>query len=254
SLKVWWVIRAFGLSGLRSRMEHQLELAAWLRQQMEAHPDFETLDQMTAVARSAQAAQAPAVASAEASALASAQGATAPAFTPYPLVCFRAFPRVWREAVNDGNAAVSPSGAYGISREDLARAKSSREIPYAPEGLTAAFPSLTASRHTRGNARKHTSGYGVNAGAVAPCADANADASADATAGACAACADRATAVIWSSVSKSGWASICCRSQAASSSWCSMRDRRPLRPKARMTHHTLSERKFRPSCRLKSMG
>lgn len=125
SLKVWWVIRAFGLSGLRSRMEHQLELAAWLRQQMEAHPDFETLDQMTAVARSAQAAQAaqaPAVASAEASALASAQGATAPAFTPYPLVCFRAFPRVWREAVNDGNAAVSPSGAYGISREDLARA------------------------------------------------------------------------------------------------------------------------------------
>src|SRR5690606_23988298 len=122
SLQVWWVIRAFGVSGLRSRMEHQLELAAWLRQQMEAHPDFETLDQMTAVARSAQAAQAPAVASAEASALASAQEATAPAFTPYPLVCFRAFPRVWREAVNDGNAAVSPSGAYGISREDLARA------------------------------------------------------------------------------------------------------------------------------------
>src|SRR5690606_29153969 len=84
SLKVWWVIRAFGLSGLRSRMEHQLELAAWLRQQMEAHPDFETLDQMTAVARSAQAAQAPAVASAEASAVASADSAepvTVPAAT-----------------------------------------------------------------------------------------------------------------------------------------------------------------------------
>src|SRR5690606_22278102 len=140
SLKVWWVIRAFGLSGLRSRMEHQLELAAWLRQQMEAHPDFETLDQMTAVARSAQAAQAaqaPAVASADsaepvtvpaattqasAAPAATPEASTAPAFTPYPLVCFRAFPRVWREAVNVGNAAVSPSGAYGISREDLARA------------------------------------------------------------------------------------------------------------------------------------
>ncbi|MFS8583318.1 MAG: hypothetical protein FWJ61_10740, partial [Limnochordales bacterium] len=46
----------------------------------------------------------------------------APAFTPYPLVCFRAFPRVGRGGVNDGNAGVSPSGAYGISREDLARA------------------------------------------------------------------------------------------------------------------------------------
>src|SRR5690606_24227957 len=103
SLKVWWVILAFGLTRLRSRMEPRLELAGWRRQQLGAHPDFGTLGRMAAVARSAQAGQAPAGASAEASALASAQGGTAPAFTPYPLVCFRAFPRVWREAVNDGN-------------------------------------------------------------------------------------------------------------------------------------------------------
>src|SRR5690606_17594320 len=105
--------------------------------------------------------------------------------------------------------AFTRCSSASLSRS-TARAKSSREIPYAPEGLTAAFPSLTASRHTRGNARKHTSGYGVKAGAVdasgvaAGAADAwvvaagtvtGSAESADATAGACAACADRATAV-----------------------------------------------------------
>ena len=80
SLKVWWVIRAFGLSGFRARMEHQLEMAAWLRQQIDADPDFETLDAMTGAARGREGEQRSA------------------AFTPYPLVCFRALPWAWREA------------------------------------------------------------------------------------------------------------------------------------------------------------
>lgn len=95
ALKVWWVIRAFGLSGLRARMEHQLELARWLRGQMEQHPDFETLDALTAEERAAAAGGA------------GAHARVAP-FSPYPLVCFRAFPREWRDpsaAADDGAVA-----------------------------------------------------------------------------------------------------------------------------------------------------
>lgn len=66
ALKVWWVIRAFGLNGLRSRMEHQLRLTDKLRSLMAEHPDFETFDEATNYE------------------------------TPYPLLCFRIFPREWR--------------------------------------------------------------------------------------------------------------------------------------------------------------
>lgn len=105
ALKVWWVIRAFGLSGLRARMEHQLELAAWLRRQIDAHPDFETLDAMTAARR-------------KTSAGAVGEG-SAPPFSPYPLVCFRAFPRAWRERLAPGESA---SGEGGLEPTAVARA------------------------------------------------------------------------------------------------------------------------------------
>lgn len=73
SLKVWWVIRAFGLDGLRSRMEHQLQLTEQLRSAIADHPDFETFFEWTGHD------------------------------TPYPLVCFRAHPRAWRVDDNETN-------------------------------------------------------------------------------------------------------------------------------------------------------
>src|SRR5690606_41219085 len=108
ALKVWWVIRAFGLNGLRARMEHQLDLAAWLREQIDADPDFETLDAMTAAARTA--------------ATPEEEGPAAPSFTPYPLVCFRAFPRGSAEAVAAPGAGVVRSEEHTSelqSRENL---------------------------------------------------------------------------------------------------------------------------------------
>lgn len=41
ALKLWWVIRAFGLDGLRSRLDHAVELAGRLRALAEAHPDWQ---------------------------------------------------------------------------------------------------------------------------------------------------------------------------------------------------------------------
>lgn len=111
ALKVWWVVRAFGLSGLRARMEHQLELARWLREQIDAHPDFETLDAMTAEARRNPADDAHGASYASA---AGARSNSSRPFTPYPLVCFRAFPRAWRErAATDRQTAADRRAEAG---------------------------------------------------------------------------------------------------------------------------------------------
>ncbi|GHC52265.1 pyridoxal-dependent decarboxylase [Streptomyces violaceochromogenes] len=40
ALKLWWVIRAFGLDGLRSRLDHAVALAGELRGLAAAHPDW----------------------------------------------------------------------------------------------------------------------------------------------------------------------------------------------------------------------
>lgn len=111
ALKVWWVIRAFGLSGLRARMEHQLELARWLRKQIEAHPDFETLDAMTAPARSRSSSG---IAGSVDALNATDADIAAPPFSPYPLVCFRAYPRAWREQA--GLSGVGPAVNKAVDR------------------------------------------------------------------------------------------------------------------------------------------
>lgn len=41
ALKLWWVIRTFGLEGLRARLDHALGLAAALRSLADAHPDWQ---------------------------------------------------------------------------------------------------------------------------------------------------------------------------------------------------------------------
>lgn len=97
SLKVWWVIRAFGLSGLRSRMEHQLHLTKRLRSLIATHPDFETFADLTG------------------------------SDTPYPLVCFRAFPRAWRgqgqsaESGKDAQFGSTATGPHGTDDSDQRR-------------------------------------------------------------------------------------------------------------------------------------
>lgn len=58
ALKLWWVIRSFGRSGLASRLDYAVELADWLRETVRAHPDWRC-----------------------------------PASSPYPLVCLRYEPR-----------------------------------------------------------------------------------------------------------------------------------------------------------------
>lgn len=88
SLKVWWVIRAFGLDGLRSRMEHQLQLTEQLRGLIAGHPDFETFFEWTGHD------------------------------TPYPLVCFRAYPRAWREDAATTNAAKATDAQDAAPRRD----------------------------------------------------------------------------------------------------------------------------------------
>jgi aromatic-L-amino-acid decarboxylase len=41
ALKLWWIIRTFGRTGLESRMSESLRLTRWLEEQVRAHPDFE---------------------------------------------------------------------------------------------------------------------------------------------------------------------------------------------------------------------
>lgn len=40
ALKLWWVIRSFGREGITARLAHAIELAAWLRREVDAHPDW----------------------------------------------------------------------------------------------------------------------------------------------------------------------------------------------------------------------
>lgn len=67
ALKLWWVIRNFGREGIARRMAEHRRLALGLAAEMRAHPDFVLVGE-----------------------------------SPYPLVCFRAFPRdlqaEWSEA------------------------------------------------------------------------------------------------------------------------------------------------------------
>jgi len=41
ALKLWFVIRHYGLEGLRAHVRHGVALAQWFREQVDAHPDFE---------------------------------------------------------------------------------------------------------------------------------------------------------------------------------------------------------------------
>ncbi|MFS1512051.1 pyridoxal phosphate-dependent decarboxylase family protein [Chengkuizengella sp. SCS-71B] len=41
SLKLWWIIRSFGLEGLTSRMRRSIQLTEWLEKEVNLHPDFE---------------------------------------------------------------------------------------------------------------------------------------------------------------------------------------------------------------------
>lgn len=41
ALKLWYVIRSFGLDGLRRRLLEHIRLAKWFADQVDAHPDFE---------------------------------------------------------------------------------------------------------------------------------------------------------------------------------------------------------------------
>lgn len=43
ALKLWFVIRSYGVSGLQSKIRQHIELAAWLEGMITAHPDFELL-------------------------------------------------------------------------------------------------------------------------------------------------------------------------------------------------------------------
>ncbi|MCB0834004.1 MAG: aspartate aminotransferase family protein, partial [Bacteroidetes bacterium] len=43
SLKLWFVLRSFGLEGIRQKLRHHISLAAELEKQIAAHPDFELL-------------------------------------------------------------------------------------------------------------------------------------------------------------------------------------------------------------------
>ena len=74
ALKLWMQLRWFGLEGLRRRIRHDLELAAWLAAAVDADPDWERL-----------------------------------APVPFSTVCLRWHPRSWSgtdEALDDANAAV----------------------------------------------------------------------------------------------------------------------------------------------------
>ena len=66
ALKLWWVIRAFGIEGLRRRMAEHTRLARELEAWAAADPDWEVLSS-----------------------------------SPFPLVCLRAVPAAWRAAYAD---------------------------------------------------------------------------------------------------------------------------------------------------------
>jgi len=76
ALKLWWIIRSFGVQGLRARMETQIALARSLAQRVDAHPDFQRVGR-----------------------------------SPYPLVCFRAVPADWRGGAGTPAGAAAAAGA-----------------------------------------------------------------------------------------------------------------------------------------------
>lgn len=43
ALKLWFVIRNYGVEGLQAKIRKHLEMGQWLKNQVEAHPDFELL-------------------------------------------------------------------------------------------------------------------------------------------------------------------------------------------------------------------
>lgn len=43
ALKLWFVIRCYGVSGLQQLLRKHIELAGWLRDQIDAHPDLEVV-------------------------------------------------------------------------------------------------------------------------------------------------------------------------------------------------------------------
>ncbi|MDX2305793.1 MAG: pyridoxal-dependent decarboxylase [Microscillaceae bacterium] len=43
ALKLWFVIRSFGVEGIQNKLRKHLELAQWLKNKIEFHPDFEIL-------------------------------------------------------------------------------------------------------------------------------------------------------------------------------------------------------------------
>lgn len=77
ALKLWWVIRSFGRSGLAARMAEQLRLARWLHEQAGADPGFRLVGG-----------------------------------SPYPLVCLQAFPADLQAAW----AAAEPAGRAPLAR------------------------------------------------------------------------------------------------------------------------------------------
>ena len=92
ALKLWILLRWFGLDGLRRRIAHHLELAAWLAAQVDADPDWERL-----------------------------------APVPFSTVCLRWRPAGWQgtdEALDDANAeiidAVNRTGEVFLSHTRLA--------------------------------------------------------------------------------------------------------------------------------------
>ena len=94
ALKLWMLLRWFGLEGLRRRIRRHLELAAWFAAQVDAEPDWERL-----------------------------------APVPFSTVCFRWHPPSWTgtdEALDDANAAimdtVNRTGEVFLSHTRLAGA------------------------------------------------------------------------------------------------------------------------------------
>jgi len=94
ALKLWMLLRWFGLEGLRRRIRRHLELAAWFAAQVDVEPDWERL-----------------------------------APVPFSTVCFRWHPPSWTgtdEALDDANAAimdtVNRTGEVFLSHTRLAGA------------------------------------------------------------------------------------------------------------------------------------
>jgi aromatic-L-amino-acid decarboxylase len=83
ALKLWWVIRTFGVAGLRRRMAEHIRLARALEAWITADPDWRVLSA-----------------------------------SPYPLVCLQALPAAWRAPYAD--PALHPSVQQAVDRLNAA--------------------------------------------------------------------------------------------------------------------------------------